>query len=89
MTFSTQRVSLLAGVSTPVKPPISARAVEIGNASGDDLKVYSALGDESSFFVVSAGYAKHVDLFQHRFDSYQVAFYLKGAVDGTAVLVWA
>lgn len=88
MTFKTQRVSLLAGVSTPVRPPISARQVEIGNASGDDVKVYSENGDEATYFVVSAGYAKQVDLFQHRYDSYQVAFYLKSAIDGVVVLVW-
>lgn len=89
MTFRTQRVTLAAGVSTPVIPPVAARTVEIGNASPDDLKVYSASGDEGTFFVITAGYAKGIDLNQFRFDPNLVAFHLKAVQDGVAVLVWA
>lgn len=86
--FVTQRAALAANVSVPCRPPFSARTVEIGNAGSDDLKVYSTDGDETSYFVVSAGYAKVIDLKQWRFDTQFYAFYLKSALSGTAVLIW-
>jgi hypothetical protein len=88
LTFRTQRTTLASGVSTPVKPPVAAHEVEIGNAGSDDIKVYSTDADEATYFVIAAGYAKVIDLRQARFDPNQVAFYLKCAVDGTAVLIW-
>lgn len=86
--WKTQRVSLTAGSSRAVYPPCSARAVRIGNAGADDLKVYSTDADEATYFIVAAGYEKEVDLKQYRFDPFTIAFYLKEAVDATAVLIW-
>lgn len=88
MTFTTRRQAVTAGTSTPIVPPVAARIVKIGNASPDDLKVYSTSADETTYFIVSAGYEKEIDLKQYRFDTNGVAFYLKAVQDGTAVLIW-
>lgn len=87
-TWKTVRVALLAGISKPIYPPIAAHSLEIGNAGADDIKVYSTDADESTYFVITAGYARVLDLKQFRFAPDTVACYLKCAVDATAVLVW-
>lgn len=87
-TWRTERVSLTAAVSRAIKPPVAAHEVEIGNAGTDDLKVYTTDADESTYFVISAGYAKTIDLRQARFDPNNIACYLKSSVDATAVLIW-
>lgn len=88
LAWRTERIALLAGVSKAIRPPVAAHEVEIGNAGTDDIKVYTTDADETTYFVVQAGYSKVIDLKQSRFDANTIACYLKSAVDSTAVLIW-
>lgn len=87
-TFKPRRIALLANVATAVSPPGCCQVVEIGNATPDDVKVYEDPTDESTYLVIVSGYAKLIDLKQHRFRPDEVAFYLKAAQAGTVVLLW-
>lgn len=87
-TFKPRRVAVVAGVALAVKPPAHARIVKIGNATPDDLKVYEDPNDESTYFVIAAGYEKEIDVKGYRFDPLQTAFHLKPVQSGTAVLIW-
>jgi hypothetical protein len=87
-TFRPRRVALSANVATAVSPPNACTQVLIGNATADDLKVYEDPNDETTYFVVAAGYEKQIKLPNHRFDPTSVAFYLKAAQAGTAVIIW-
>lgn len=82
-----RRVTLAAGVALGVQPPHGCRRVLIGNATADDLKVYEDPTDDTTYFVVAAGYEKSLEI-SHNFDPSQVAFYLKATQAGVAVLIW-
>lgn len=90
--FVIQRRTLTAGAETEVKPPRACQTVTIGNASADDVKVYTAAGDDANnYAIVGAGYEKQYPPLPGagcQFDPYQVAFYLKSAVGGSVVLTW-
>lgn len=87
-TVKPRRVTLAANVATSVTPPVVCQLVEIGNATPDDLRVYEDPTDDTTYFVVPSGFAKPLDLSQHRFDPTAIAFYLKAVQAGTAVLIW-
>ena len=85
--FRPRRVTLTANVAQAVTPPSACIGVEIGNATPDDLKVYEDPSDESSYFVIAAGYAKVLAALTP-FDPLWPAFYLKASQNGTVVLIW-
>lgn len=80
-------MSLTALTATVVYPPINCRAVEIGNATPDDLRVYRD-PTTADYFIVPSGFNKPIDLKTARFSSDVPAFYLYALQAGTAVLNW-
>lgn len=89
-TFKARRILLVAGVAYPVFPPGGAQAaVQIGNATAGDLRVYTEdPTDDSKYFVIVAGYERNVPAYNVNFSAREVSFWLKPDVDGYAVLIW-
>lgn len=86
--FRVQRVTLVAGVFTPVHAPVNASNVSIGNATDDDLEVHTC-DDESEWRIVAAGWEYGIGNTRGWFyQQQQVAFWLKSAPGGTAVVTW-
>lgn len=80
-----RRVALTASVALAITPPAQGhRIVAIGNATADDLRVYEDPNDDTTYFVIAAGDEKDVEI--HSGTS--IAFYLKAAASGTAILIW-
>jgi hypothetical protein len=85
--FRIARVSLSAGVLTPITPPQAFTAVSIGNATATDLEVHTQ-SDGSEYLVVVSGYERALPVVRTQFDSYEIAFWLKSTGGGTAVIIW-
>jgi len=83
-----RRVALQAGVATPVYPPSGVRGIYIGNATPDDLRVYEDPNDDTTYFIVAAGYEHPPIVMSVCFDPSLIAFYLKATQAGSAVLIW-
>lgn len=85
--FRITRVSLVAGVLTPITPPAVFTAISIGNGTATDLEVHTQ-SDGTEYLVVSAGYERTILIAKRQFDSYEIGFWLKSSGGGTAVLIW-
>jgi hypothetical protein len=85
------RVTLAAGVKTPVYVPRLSQAAAIGNGTGDDLKVYSHDGevdDASHYVVIAAGFERPIQTLKSAFQERQIAFWLQSAPGGLVVILW-
>lgn len=80
-----QRVTLLAGISTPIMPQFGTR-VRIRNGCATDLLVYSTDGDDTTYAAISAGYDDRFDGSSWLFG--EVVFWLKCSLGGSVTLIW-
>jgi hypothetical protein len=87
--FKIQQVTLVAATALAITPPVSARSVEILNTTGDDVTVYDNDNAAAQSLTITAGFAKDIDTHVQGFVPGIVAFYLKSAIGGTAVLIWS
>jgi hypothetical protein len=85
--FRIQRVTLVAGVLTPIYPTVASCSVAIGNGTGADLELHTNT-DESEKSILAASYERPVTLHTHRFAPAEIAFWLKSAAGGTVVILW-
>jgi hypothetical protein len=85
------RLTLGAGVRTPVVPPRVCQAVSIGNATGADLKVYSHSGeadDASHYLVIVDGFERPISVLKHLFQRGDAGLWLESTPGGLVVLIW-
>lgn len=90
--FYIERITLLAGIATPIIAPITCQSCTIGNATGGNLLVstddqfvdhYRTIADNFEWVI----WMPRQDSGQFR--QGKVAFYLQSAGGGVAVLSWA
>ena len=86
--LAVRRVTLLAGVTTPVYPPRECHDVTVGNATVGDLTIYSTPDDASRGLIVAAGYERNLTVRAHYFRSTEIAFWLNAVSAGDVVLTW-
>lgn len=87
--FAIDRRALVAGVSTAITPPRDATKVKIGNASPDDLQVYTIQNDSTAMSIVPAGFQDEIALAEgKRFAKVDIAFWLIAVQSGDVVLKW-
>jgi hypothetical protein len=87
---ATQRIALVGGAASAVRPPRYFRSLTIGNAGLQDFLVYSTLNDDDTTFVIGAGWERTILLpSEHdRFRLDEVVCWVKCSVDATVVLLW-
>lgn len=82
------RVTLAAGVLTPIRPLIQARNVFIGNVSAGDLAIHTS-DDESEYLILAQGYEREIELAGAVFrPGDKPAFWFKSAGGGVVYLEW-
>lgn len=88
--FVIDRRTLVAGVSTAITPPRDAGKVKIGNATADDLQVYTIPNDSTAMSIVPAGFQDEINLGElgKRFAKVDIAFWLIAVQSGDVVLKW-
>lgn len=92
--FTIKRMPLAAGVDTAIFPPYPCSAVTVGNATPDDLRVYTTLGDDTTYLGIASGYPYTftLTLFKNQLygpgDYSSPAFWLRALQAGTIVLTW-
>jgi len=86
--FRIQRLTLGAGVFTPIKPPAVFAAVAIGNGTADDLQVHTN-EDQTEYLNIAPDFERSVPVTTlGAFSNPDTAFWLKSPVGGTVVLLW-
>ena len=83
-----QRVTLIAGVVTPIYPPHTAKSAIVGNATGQDIELHSDDEDLTQYLVIPAGYERPIPVERYLFMREQIAFWLRATVSGPVVLQW-
>jgi hypothetical protein len=86
--IAVRRVALVAGVTTVVYPPRECNDVTIGNATGNDITIYSTPDDATRGLIVADGFERQITVRGHHFRSTQPAFWLKAVASGDVVLTW-
>lgn len=90
--FWIDRITLAAGVKTPIFAPRICRGVSIGNGTLEDLRVYSHDGeadDDAHYLVVATGYERPIGIGTDAFiRDGQPACWLRSAAGGLVVLIW-
>lgn len=90
--YRIQRMTLLAGVQTPVTPPITCSSVTIANRTTGDLRIITdQVG--ADYGIVSSCFEEQINLSQSGsatslFHTEQVNFYLQADIAGDVVLTW-
>lgn len=86
--FRIQRLTLGAGVFTPIRPPAVFASVSVGNGTADDLQVHTN-EDQTEFLNIAPDFERAVPVNTlGAFAFPEIAFWLKSPVGGTVVLVW-
>lgn len=90
--FMVDRYDLLAGIPTPIIPPMTCSSVAISNMTADDLAVLTT-PDGTKYFVLPSCFERDIELSQSGsatalFRKGQVNFYLQAVEAGTVVLLW-
>lgn len=86
--FRITRLTLVAGVKTPVSPPIVAQNVTIGNGTAGDLQVHTTNDSDLEYLVITSQYERTIQLNRSRFSFEAVAFWLNSVAGGTVVIQW-
>lgn len=86
--FTIRRQALTEDIATEIVPPVACKAVEVINVTGGALRVYSTPGDEATYLEIADDYYRVFEFNYPGLTAAQVAFHLKAAVAGTAILVW-
>lgn len=83
------RVTLAAGVVTPISPPASFTRVMLGNGSGGDVLLYTN-DDLSEYRTLTTGFERELRAVQtHGFRSGEPAFWLYSVAGGLVICEWA
>jgi hypothetical protein len=86
--FRITRLLLVAGVKTPVTPPIVAQNVTIGNGTAGDLEVHTTDASNLEYLVIASQYERTIQLNRPRFSFESVALWLNSVAGGTVVIQW-
>ncbi len=86
--FAITRTTLVAGTTTEIRAARDCQRVSIGNATPDDLKVYTIKDDETAQMKITAGYWEDFELQRTSFLKEQIAFWVNAVVGGDVVVKW-
>lgn len=89
--FWIDRITLAAGVKTPVYAPRISQACNVGNATADDVKVYSHHGetdDSSHYLVIATTFERQLSAGKNVYRRDEPAFWLESTPGGLVILIW-
>lgn len=83
---------MTAGIEREIVVPASIERndvarLSVGNATADDVKLYSRRGDDTAYLVIVSGYERTLSLARPSKPG-EVICWLKPVVDGEVVLLW-
>lgn len=86
-----QRVTLAAGVLTPITPPAPFTHCMVGNITGSDLSIYTCDDvAQNEFRVVTTGFERELRAYHRGFyQNLGAAFWLLSTPGGTVILEWS
>jgi hypothetical protein len=90
--FQIQRLTLLAGIQTPITPPLTCSSVTISNRTLGDVRIITDPAGVN-YGILSSCFEEQINLSQagsatSLFHDNQVNFYLQADVQGDVVLTW-
>lgn len=88
--FQIQRLTLQAGVLTPVTAPRSTPSVNVGNATAGNIEIHTS-ETGTDFVILASNFERLITLSQPAYGIFRkdvIVFWLKAVNTGTVVLIW-